>query len=260
MMVGGVSGTGMQMQGMGMPQADDPVTRNIQQKIENAQRQIQELASNKDISAEDKMKKRQELQQQINELNNQLRQHQIEQRKEKQEKKKSSDDNIFDPTGQSNKNNTKAKKQTQGLSQSGMEAMISADTSMKQAAVLGSTATKMEGRAGVLEMEIKLDSGRPGSEGVVSGKQAELAKTERKAQEAVESQLGVLAEAGKDMQEAGNTKQSSAETNKSGETDTDSQGSNTVNGKDDEKNSNSAENEEKSPQGAFYYKPVDVLI
>ena len=43
---------------------------------------------------EEKMKKRQEIQQQIADLNNQLRQHQIEQRKEQQAKKTSMDDML----------------------------------------------------------------------------------------------------------------------------------------------------------------------
>ena len=38
--------------------------------------------------------------------------------------------------------------------------MISADSSMKQAKVQGSMATQMEGRAGVLESEIKQDAGK----------------------------------------------------------------------------------------------------
>ncbi len=38
----------------------------------------------------------------------------------------------------------------------GMQAMISADSSMKQAKVQGSMATQMEGKAGVLESEMKI--------------------------------------------------------------------------------------------------------
>jgi hypothetical protein len=46
------------------------------------------------MSLEDKMKKRQEIQQEIADLNNQLRQHQIEQRKEQQSKGLSMDDML----------------------------------------------------------------------------------------------------------------------------------------------------------------------
>lgn len=41
----------------------------------------------------------------------------------------------------------KAGKQSTGLSQASMKAMISADSAMAQAQVQGSVATKMEGRA-----------------------------------------------------------------------------------------------------------------
>ena len=66
---------------MGMTQGNDSVSKNIQNQIANAQQKLQDLSSNEEMSLEDKMKKRQEIQQEINNLNQQLRQHQIEQRK-----------------------------------------------------------------------------------------------------------------------------------------------------------------------------------
>ena len=118
---------------MGMAQANDSVSKNIQNQIANAQQKLQDLSSNEELSLEDKMKKRQEIQQEITNLNQQLRQHQIEQRKEQQSKKSSMDDMV------AGTKNTSAKKGT-GLSQAGMRAMISADSSMKQAKVQGSMA------------------------------------------------------------------------------------------------------------------------
>ncbi|MDE6889770.1 MAG: hypothetical protein K2P45_14230, partial [Eubacterium sp.] len=74
--------------------------------------------------------------------------------------------------------------------------------SMKQAKVQGSVATKMEGRAGVLQSEIKLDKAR----GVdTQKKEEELAEVEQKAQEVASSQLSTLAGANKTMDEAANT-------------------------------------------------------
>ena len=140
-----------------MAQANDSVSKNIQNQIANAQQKLQDLSSNEELSLEDKMKKRQEIQQEITNLNQQLRQHQIEQRKEQQSKKSSMDDIV------AGTKNTSAKKGT-GLSQAGMRAMISADSSMKQAKVQGSMATQMEGRAGVLESEIKQDAGKGNTE------------------------------------------------------------------------------------------------
>ena len=86
MRINGLNGANTPVGGMNMTKATDSVSKNIQNQIANAQKQLQELSANKDMSIEEKMKKRQEIQQQITDLNNQLRQHQIEQRKEQQEK------------------------------------------------------------------------------------------------------------------------------------------------------------------------------
>lgn len=88
MTINGINGVNTQMKQMGMNQATDSYSRNIQSQIANAQKQLQELSSNEDMSLEEKMKKRQEIQQQISDLNMQLRQHQMEQRKEKTAGKK----------------------------------------------------------------------------------------------------------------------------------------------------------------------------
>lgn len=84
------------------------------------------------------------------------------------------------------------------MSQAGMRAMISADSSMKQAKVQGSMATQMEGRAGVLESEIKQDAGKGNTE----KKEEELADLQAKAQSATASQMYSLSDANKSMEEA----------------------------------------------------------
>lgn len=94
MTINGINGASTQIGQMGMNQATDSYSRNIQNQIADAQKQLQELSSNKDMTQEEKMTKRQELQQQISDLNVQLRQHQIEQRRETQQKKSSFDDMI----------------------------------------------------------------------------------------------------------------------------------------------------------------------
>lgn len=94
MKINGFNGTNTQTGVMGMAQANDSVSKNIQNQIANAQQKLQDLSSNEELSLEDKMKKRQEIQQEITNLNQQLRQHQIEQRKEQQSKKSSMDDMV----------------------------------------------------------------------------------------------------------------------------------------------------------------------
>ena len=192
MKINGISGSNAQMGQMGMNQATDSYSRNIQNQIANAQKQLQELSSNEEMTLEEKMKKRQEIQQQISDLNMQLRQHQMEQRKEKQQAKGTSMDDMLGGT-----KGGKSGSKSAGLSQTSMTAMISADTSIKQAKVQGSVATSMEGRAGVLESEIKNNHGAD-----VTKKKEELADVTQKAQAATASQMNTLAEANKTMEEA----------------------------------------------------------
>lgn len=206
MTVNGISGVGMQSGQMGVGQANDPYSKFIKQQIADAQKQLQELSSNQDMSVEEKSKKRQELQKEISDLNMQLKQHQIELRKEKQQENGPTMDDML---GGSNKvKSGKAGNESAGISQASMTAMISADTSMKMANVQGSVATGMEGKAGVLEAEIKLDASRGGD---VSRKQEELADVKKKAEEATASQITSLADANKKMEEAAEADQNTAD-------------------------------------------------
>ena len=198
MTINGINGENTQMGQMGMNRATDSYSRNIQNQITNAQKQLQELSSNEDMTLEEKMKKRQEIQQQISDLNMQLRQHQMEQRRAamggqgKQQTKGSSMGGLLGGTG-------KAGSKSAGLSQASMTAMISADSAIKQAKVQGSVATKMEGRSGVLQSEIKMDQAIGGN---TQKKEEELAEVEQKAQAAVSSQFSTLADANRTMEEA----------------------------------------------------------
>lgn len=200
MKINGLNGTNTNYNGMNMMQSKDSVSKNIQNQIANAQKALQELSADKEMSIEEKMKKRQEIQQQINELNQQLRQHQMEQRKEQQAKKSSMEDML----GGAKKVSPKAGKQGTGLSQASMKAMISADSAMKQAQIQGSVATKMEGRAGVLESEIKLDMARGDD---VTKKKEELAEVQQKAITAESAQMNTLSNANRELEEAGKADQ-----------------------------------------------------
>ncbi|MDE6712725.1 MAG: FlxA-like family protein [Lachnospiraceae bacterium] len=206
MTINGIGGANTQMGQMGMNQAADSYSRNIQSQIANAQKQMQELSSNENLSLEEKMKKRQEIQQQISDLNTQLRQHQMEQRRaamdgsKKQQASGSSMDDLLGGTKKAGK--TKAGSKSTGISQAGMTAMISADSSMKQAKVQGSMATNLEGTARVLKFEIEMDKKR----GVDTQKQEEdLAELEENALKATASQMHTLSEANKTLEEAAKT-------------------------------------------------------
>ena len=179
----------------------DSVSKSINNQIANAQKQLQELSENKDMSMEEKMKKRQEIQRQITDLNTQLRQHQMEQRKEQQKPKDRSID--------SKKEVSKEKKQTMGLSQSSMKAMICADSALSLAKAQGNVVTKMEGRANVLETEIKLGASRGSN---VEAKKEELAEVKQKASAAEDLQMNVLMTAKKELEVGANEKEQTEKT------------------------------------------------
>lgn len=196
MRIDGFNGAGIQPGAVAGYKATDAVSRTIRQQIETAQKQLQELAMNKDLTPDEKMKKRQELQKKIAELNNQLRQHEAELRREQQAEAKAAEE----VSGGSRKAGTAENdKRSAGLSQAGMQAMISADTAMEQAQVQGSVATRMEGKAGVLESEIKMDAARGAS---TEKKEEELAETEQIAANATASQINIIGEANKKLKEA----------------------------------------------------------
>lgn len=204
--VNNFNGTNTQTGSMGMTQAKDAVSKNIQNQISNAQKQLQGLSSNEEMGMEEKMKKRQEIQKQIMDLNHQLRQHQMEQRR----KKGQAGNEI---SGSSRKAGAvKAGSRGNGLSQASMQAVLSADSSMKQADIQGSIATRIEGRAGVLEAEIKQDAGR----GNVEAKEKELSEIQQKAKAAASSQMDTLADANKIVEEAAKKESRDSKADKTG--------------------------------------------
>jgi len=211
MTINGINGANSKAGQMGLNQATDSYSKNIQNQIANVQKQLQELSSNEDMSLEEKMKKRKELQQQISDLNAQLRQHQMEQRKEKQQAKGSSMGDM--PGGTKNSGSKKAGSKNTGFSQANMTAILSADSSLKQAKVQGSVATEMEGKAGILETEIKQDKAR-GKD--TQKKEEELADVKQKAQAATSSQLSTLADAIKTTKEAKEAESKTEKTTESG--------------------------------------------
>ena len=196
MKIYGINGAGdnMQTKLSGMNTQMDATSKNIQNQIANAQKKLENLSSDEKISVEEKMKKRQEIRQEITSLNQQLRQHQIERRKEKQQVETSMDDMIG-----SKQNNVKSDKPANGLSDASMQAIIVADFSMKQAKVQGNITTQMKGEASTLRTEIKMDKSRGGK---VEKKEDRLAKLEERIGENTQAQISNLVDAKKAMEEA----------------------------------------------------------
>lgn len=188
-------------------QATDEVSRNIQKQISDTQEQLQSLSSKEDMPMEEKQKKRQELQKKISDLNNQLKQREIELRKEKQQKGENSVDESMGigaggkESEQVDKINPSKEddKQNQGMSLGRMRAMISAEAGMERADAQGNVKAGLERVASVLRSEINTDAQR-GSD--VAQKQNELEKVENRIQKASSAQFDILGETNKTMQKA----------------------------------------------------------
>ncbi len=254
MNVNGIDGAGMQPKtaGMGADGQMDPVSKDLQKQIEKLKNDLKEISANQDMPTEAKMKKRQEIQKQISNLEIQLRQHQMEVKREERQKKK--EESSFDELTGTKPQKKQGRDQTAGMSTGGMEAMISADTAVKQANVNGSTAKKMEGRANVLKVEMQLDGGRGGSSNI-DLKEAELAKANETAQKATASQMESLAQAGETLENA--TKEEKTE-GKAKEDEKKASG--TVDGEAQEENPLDISGDEDQEENGIAYHPVDVRL
>jgi len=209
MTIGGITNASSGVQrGAGLNPQADSVSRSLQNQIAQAQKELRELSSDDSMTAEEKMKRKQEIQQEIANLNQQLRQHQMEQKREQQSARKAAEEGTKNGAGakpgDAKPGKAKPAGKAEGLSQAGMQSMLSADASVKQARVQGRTVTGMEGRAGVLKAEIRQDAG-----GNTQAKEAELAETEQRALKAETSQMNTLARANREMKKVSETEQGS---------------------------------------------------
>lgn len=218
----------------------DSISRNLKNQIANAQKKLQELSSNQELSLEEKMKKRQEIQQEISSLTQQLRQHQIELRKQQQNKSSNYVDELTGAGYDDTEKNKGSKRQVGGISQGKMSAMISADSAMKQAQVQGSVATQINGKAGVLESEIAMDKGRGSS---TEKKEQELADLQGKAQ------MSSLADAKESISKAGES---------DNETDRSADGKKTEH--DSEKVKEDGTQDSSEPDSQNIYKKIDIRL
>jgi|GEM_PF-3469148 len=175
----------------------DAQTKNIQNQIKNAQKQLQNLEANDKLSIEDKMTRYQEIRKRIDDLQNQLRQHQLTLRKEKQMPNHLATDKGLE------RDNTYGAIPTNndapGMSSRDMKAIISGNTAIKKVKTIENVATALKGSARILQSEIKIDKSRGMS---TERKEKKLAAIQEKASERLNSQLKTLADANKKMKEA----------------------------------------------------------
>ncbi|MCI8558769.1 MAG: hypothetical protein HFI19_13610 [Lachnospiraceae bacterium] len=183
--INSISMSGIQTGQMRISPMGDAVTRGLQSQIEEVQRQIQNVIADESLTMEEKLKKKQELQDKIMELQDQLQQHLAEQRQEQREERtKAAEQKSYDETG--------------------MQTVISSDAAVKNARVQESTAARMEGRVSVLKSEMELDTGR--NMGTIKSKTDELARAEQGAENARSTQMQILGKTNQDLADAAKAK------------------------------------------------------
>lgn len=173
----------------------DSKSQEYKNQIANAQSRLKDLAVDKELGEDEKSKKRKEIQQKITELNNQLRQHQIQMQREEREKK--ADTKTL--TEEKEKGIEEESELSPVHAQFAMKTILSVNTSLKSAQSQGNVALGMEGRVRVLQSEIRQDSlyGKDTEQ-----KQKELEKLEKKAVKVKGAKMSYLAHASKAMKQA----------------------------------------------------------
>lgn len=212
--VQGIGNAGAEvMENVRMSGNSDAQIKSIERQIAAAQKELQELSSNKELSMEQKMERRKEINQQIMDLQNQLRARQIELRRERQQTEGATMEEL---SGGKRAQGEADGGVSVGISKAGMEAMISADTAMNQAGVLGQVKNKLEGQADILKSEIATDGARGAN---VEDKEKALADLEQRAETAGKDQIESLAQAGREIAETNSSAEESdrKETQKDGD-------------------------------------------
>lgn len=169
----------------------DSVSKDIQNKIMNAQKQQQDLLSNREMTAEEKENQRQKIQQEISDLKRELRQYQAEQKKKQQEADKAAeakkeqkeraskeavrdqqrkDQLTEDSNGQEKISQSDRSKQSYSarteqenkemLPPDSLHKIIFTDSSLEQFRVVSNVTAQMDGRTRIQESELEQDAAR----------------------------------------------------------------------------------------------------
>lgn len=153
MMVQGISPAGGA--GIFMPAAVDSESKALQKQIEEKQKELKELSSKEDIPLEEKVKQKQQLQQEITQLEAQLRMHQQEIKQQRGQENSKQD--LIASGGDKQSLAASMSLSSEGTAMAGMESLLSAHSSLKQAKVQQRVSRDLQANARVLESEIKQD-------------------------------------------------------------------------------------------------------
>lgn len=191
----------------------DPEAKSFQIQISSAQTELQKLSSDDKMSSEEKAKKRQEIQKQIMELNNMLRERKAELRREKQQKAAEEDskgENLL--PGQEQQEKQERPETVHNVSRyieknvsshripvRHMKAMVSADAAIDRAELTESISDELESRVQVLQGEIKQAEANGG---YVEAKKSEIEVLENKVAKISGAKMNIISSAISEMKQA----------------------------------------------------------
>lgn len=193
MRISGIGG-GQDARTIAMPKTSDsnPELDNLQKQIDEKRKQMQELGKDESLPPEQKQKKRQSLEQEIAELEAQKNQAEMaakqKERQEAEAKQVRHNDEAYSRSKDGD---------TALISARGMKAMITAGQAIEMADVTNGVKKSMEGEAGVLESEIKLDQA---SGADTTRKEQRLHEIEEKTSDLNRQSIADLDEANEELQ------------------------------------------------------------
>lgn len=191
----------------------DAETKSFQTQIASAQTQLQKLSANREMSSEEKAEKRQEIQKQIIELNNMLREHKMEMRREKQqqaaqeaaksnEKQKGQSQESKESKGEASETVVVEEKpqitETSGMSSKHIKSIIAADSTVSRVKSQENISRNLESRVRVLEGEIKQAENNGG---YVEAKKNEIESLENKVERISGAKMNILNGAMKEIKQ-----------------------------------------------------------
>lgn len=182
----------------------DQESKALQKEIDEKQKELKELSQNEDIPLEEKVKQKQKLQQEISQLEAQLKMHQQEMKQQKQQE--SATQNPMSSGGDRQSLAVSMSLSSEGTAMSGMESLLSAHSSLKQAKVQQGVSKSLHADARILESEIKQDKGNGMN---VEQKEEQLEKLNQRSSDAMNLAASSLQAANQSVKEtkAGDGKQ-----------------------------------------------------
>lgn len=136
---------------------------NLQNQIAGKEQRLNRLSADSELTAEEKAKERQELQQQIRELNRKLRLQQMEKEEEAQKAAKEKERKVQLAEEKKTEEKNDAENPADGMETvkprlESIQKMLTSDSNIQQSLIRESVAGRQEAKIKVLETEIKSDT------------------------------------------------------------------------------------------------------